>query len=302
MNITKLHYFIEVARCGSFSEAARQLYTSQSNLSKQISLLENELNIKLFRRTNRSVILTKAGQYMYDELRNIPDLIEETCAHAKILDRDATDLIRIGILKSASFNLVLSRVYRSLVKTFPDVDFELEYSDFGQLRTGFEGSIFDIIVTKSYELSQMDPSVITKTLYSSQPAALVSLDSEFADADSVTMRQLRDVEFIIMEQNEAPGYNRYFRSACTDAGFTPRVIRRTRRMESLLMYSANGVGVGWTDMDVSLPSVSRSRPVPISDVPPVDMVAVWHRGRRSKLFGEIAAHIADLPKREDDEE
>ncbi len=296
MNITKLHYFIEVARCGSFSEAARQLYTSQSNLSKQIGLLENELNIKLFRRTNRSVVLTKAGQFMYDELRNIPDLIDETCAQAKILDRDTNDLIRVGILKSGAFNLVLSRLYKALAEDFPDVDFELEYSDFGQLRTGFEGAIFDIVVTKSYELSQMDPTVVTKTLYSSQPAILVSPESELASAGSVTMASLRDTGFIIMEQNEAPGYNRSFRSACTEAGFTPKVVRRTRRMESLLMYAANGVGAGWSDMDVSIPRFSQATPVPVSDVPSVDMVAVWHRGRRSKLLSDIADMIADYAK------
>ena len=297
MNITKLHYFIEVARCGSFSEAARQLYTSQSNLSKQIGLLESELNIKLFRRTNRSVVLTKAGQYMYDELRNIPDLIEETCAQAKILDRDTNDLIRIGILKSGSFNLVLSQLYKALAEHFGDVDFELEYSDFSQLRTGFEGAIFDIVVTKSYELSQMDPTVITKTLYSSRPAILVSPDSELAARESVTMSSLRDTGFIIMEQNEAPGYNRSFRSACTEAGFTPKVIRRTRRMESLIMYAANDVGVGWSDMDVSIPKFSRATPVPVADVPSVDMVAVWHRGHRSKLLGEVAEMIADYAKK-----
>ena len=103
--------------------------------------------------------------------------------------------------------------------------------------------------------------------------------------------------FIIMEQNEAPGYNRSFRSACTEAGFTPKVIRRTRRMESLIMYAANDVGVGWSDMDVSIPKFSRATPVPVADVPSVDMVAVWHRGHRSKLLGEVAEMIADYAKK-----
>ena len=37
MNTMKIRYFVEVARCGSFSEAARRLYTAQPNLSKQIA-------------------------------------------------------------------------------------------------------------------------------------------------------------------------------------------------------------------------------------------------------------------------
>ena len=294
MNLTKLHYFIEVARCGSFSEASRQLYTSQSNLSKQIGLLENELNIKLFRRTNKSVIPTKAGQYLYDRLRNVPELINETCAKAKILDRDETDLIRIGVIKSSSFNLVLSQIYRELVRTFPEADFELEYSDFRQLRAGFESSVFDLAVTKSYDLTQVDPGVTTKTLYSMRPAVLVCSDNPLSQRDSVSMKELRDEDFIIMEQFEAPGYNRNFRSACTDACFSPRVARRTRRMESLIMYVANDVGVGWSDTDVSVPSTSNVKMLPVSDVPAIEMVAVWHRGRRSELFDRIADLIGSF--------
>lgn len=294
MNLTKLHYFIEVARCGSFSEAARQLYTSQSNLSKQIGLLENELNIKLFRRTNKSVIPTKAGQYLYDKLRNVPALINETCAQAKILDRDETDLIRIGVLKSSSFNLVLSQIYRELVRTFPETDFELEYSDFRQLRAGFESSVFDFAVTKSYELTQVDPGVTTKTLYSMRPAVLVCVDNPLAQRESVSMKDLRDTDFIIMEQSEAPGYNRNFRSSCADAGFSPRVARRTRRMESLIMYVANDVGVGWSDTDISIPKTLNVRTVPISDVPEIEMVAVWQRGRRSEQYDRIAELIGSF--------
>ena len=43
MNTMKIRYFVEVARCGSFSEAARRLYTAQPNLSKQIAQMEQEL-------------------------------------------------------------------------------------------------------------------------------------------------------------------------------------------------------------------------------------------------------------------
>ena len=288
MNLTKLHYFIEVARCGSFSEAARRLYTSQSNLSKQIGLLESELNIKLFRRTNRSVVPTKAGQYMYDRLRDVPDLINETCAKAKILDRDSNDLVRIGVIKSGSFNLMLSQIYRKLTEAFPEMDFELEYSDYSHLKTGFEGSVFDVIVTKSYELPQTDQSIATKVLYSMQPAVLVCKDEPLAQRESVKMEELRDVGFIIMEQNEAPGYNRSFRASCAEAGFSPRVVRRTRRMESLLMYAANDVGVGWTDMDVAIPRFAQTKPVPVSDAAPVEMVAVWHKDRRADIFDRVA--------------
>ena len=60
-----MRYFIEVARRGSFSEAARRLYTAQPNLSKQIAQMEQELGFALFVRTRRSVKLTPAGEFLY---------------------------------------------------------------------------------------------------------------------------------------------------------------------------------------------------------------------------------------------
>lgn len=47
----KIEYFIEVVEKGSFSSAARSFLLSQSAVSQQIALLENELNIQLFDRT-----------------------------------------------------------------------------------------------------------------------------------------------------------------------------------------------------------------------------------------------------------
>ena len=73
MNLTKIRYFIEVARCGNFSEAARRLYTAQPNVSKQIAQMEQELDFSLFVRSKRAVKLTPAGQLLYDRLKDLPD-------------------------------------------------------------------------------------------------------------------------------------------------------------------------------------------------------------------------------------
>lgn len=61
MRIESLHYFLEVARVGSFSLAARQLYVSQQGLSKAIQSLEKELGTALFERTGKRIRLTEAG-------------------------------------------------------------------------------------------------------------------------------------------------------------------------------------------------------------------------------------------------
>lgn len=57
-----LIYFIAVAEAGSISAASAQCHVTQPSMSRQISALERELNVKLFRRTSTGLQLSAAGQ------------------------------------------------------------------------------------------------------------------------------------------------------------------------------------------------------------------------------------------------
>ncbi len=59
---THIRTFVEVVRCGGFSEAARQLGVVPSVVAKRIAQLEAELQARLFERTTRKVTLTEAGE------------------------------------------------------------------------------------------------------------------------------------------------------------------------------------------------------------------------------------------------
>lgn len=62
MTFQQLSFVVEVAKCASFNKAAEQLYTHQSNVSKTIKQLEDELNIQIFQRTQQGVSVTNEGQ------------------------------------------------------------------------------------------------------------------------------------------------------------------------------------------------------------------------------------------------
>ena len=58
MELTQLRYVLQLASTSNFSKAADRLYITQPALSQQINVLEEELGLKLFRRTTRKVTLT----------------------------------------------------------------------------------------------------------------------------------------------------------------------------------------------------------------------------------------------------
>lgn len=64
MELRVLNYFLAVAREENFTRAAQQLHVTQPTLSRQIADLEQELGVKLFRRSNHNVVLTEDGMIL----------------------------------------------------------------------------------------------------------------------------------------------------------------------------------------------------------------------------------------------
>ena len=77
MTLQQLLYIIEVEKCGSLSKAASNLFVSQPNLSNSIRDLERELNIEIFKRTNRGVEISKEGEKLLTHARQVMSQCEE---------------------------------------------------------------------------------------------------------------------------------------------------------------------------------------------------------------------------------
>lgn len=86
MNLRQLEAFVEVAECGSFSKAAKELYLTQPTISAHISSLEKELDARLFVRNTKEVSLSDYGQILYKYARQMVDIekrIEEAFSNGR---------------------------------------------------------------------------------------------------------------------------------------------------------------------------------------------------------------------------
>ncbi len=71
MTFEQMRCFLEVSYCRSFSQAARNLYMAQPNLTKSIAAMEKELGTRLFDRTTRHVALTEHGQELLSKAETL---------------------------------------------------------------------------------------------------------------------------------------------------------------------------------------------------------------------------------------
>lgn len=121
-DLQQLHCFVMLADTLHFGQAAQRLHMTQSPLSRQISLLEERLEVKLFMRHNRSVALTPAGTYLLHEARSILERAEHAAINTQLAAQGKKGTLVIGFTSSASFDLV-PRLVQQHNQKYPGVNF-----------------------------------------------------------------------------------------------------------------------------------------------------------------------------------
>lgn len=91
-----LDYFLLVSEYGSFTKAAEKAFISPTAIIKQINLLEEDLGITLFRRTNHGTRLTDAGSSIYQDAKRIISISKQAIQKAKQIEQAGERTIRIG--------------------------------------------------------------------------------------------------------------------------------------------------------------------------------------------------------------
>jgi len=124
MNIQHLRYAIEVAKTGSITQAAENLFMGQPNLSKAIRELENSLNIRLFRRTTRGVTPTDEGEEFLNYARSIIAQVDKVEALYRT-DRASQIRFTLYAMPSLYVSEVFSRFCASVSKRYKDAQMHL---------------------------------------------------------------------------------------------------------------------------------------------------------------------------------
>ena len=118
MDVRQLAALVAIADHGTFSAAARALFTVQSNVSSHIARLERELGTTLVDRTQGG--LTEDGARVVDRARRILREMEDIAADVAPVDGDVTGDVRLGILGTTA-RWLLPRLLTALEAQHPGV-------------------------------------------------------------------------------------------------------------------------------------------------------------------------------------
>ncbi len=120
----QLETFIRSADAGSFNKAAEELYITPTAVIKQINLLEESLGVKLFDRTHRGLILTKAGRSMYQDAKYIIQYCRDSVTRAKNAMQEDSSIIRIGSSPMTPAQLLMD-LWSKVQVLHPNIKFQI---------------------------------------------------------------------------------------------------------------------------------------------------------------------------------
>lgn len=124
LDIALLHAVVAVAKAGGFREAARVTGSNPSRLSDAVRRAEQQLGVRLFNRTTRTVVLTEVGRALMERL--VPAMNEVDSA-LDVVNRyrdTPSGTLRLNVPVSAA-RLVLPSIVPEFLKRYPDIQLEI---------------------------------------------------------------------------------------------------------------------------------------------------------------------------------
>ena len=237
MDLRQLEIVRTVVEKGSFTAAARALNVSQSAVSRQVLLLEEELGEPVFLRLGRKVRLTTAGQALFDLSRRVISDINETTSG--IRDQQQTPA---GTLHLGGGMTVCLHVFPALLKEFrrrqPRIDVKLTTGPTAQLLERLRSGALDIglltLPVDGADLTQV-PVMREELLLVLPPAHKLARKRRLAPADLVNQ------SWVLFEPGSST--RRVIDSMFAAHGIRPRIILETENVEILKSFTMTGVGL-----------------------------------------------------------
>lgn len=200
INIDYMIEYITLAENLNFSKTAEILHVAQPVLSRHIVAIEEEMGVKLFSRSTRSVAITPAGKSVYDQFKKIIQLYNQTCEQALMLSNE-----ELGSLKISSPYYWTADYTEPIVfefsKLYPQHQIEIiscqPNEGFNQLKRGES----DLLLTCDFGFEP--DSHIRRFAFATEPMGVILLnDHPLAQKSSISVTDLQDVVLILLDPED----------------------------------------------------------------------------------------------------
>lgn len=278
MEIHQLRYFVAVAQSNSFSRAARECHISQPSLSQQIGKLEKHLGQKLFHRLGKRVVLTDAGQMLFEKATTILSILDDAERQMRDTKGATESRLTVGAIPTIAPYL-LPPVLQRFLPEHPQVELTVHEDVTRHLLEATASGQVDLAVVAlpiKDERLEIEPLLSEPLLLALPPGHLLMRKAD------VDLNDLRDERFIIL--GEMHCLSEQVLAFCRTHEYLPKIGCRSAQISTIQSLIATGQGISLLPAMAQGPGENKRCYRRLSTPGLMRTVAVvWHRHRYHSL-------------------
>lgn len=256
--------FYYVAKYKSITKAAEMLYISQPAVTMSIKKLEEQLEMTLFTRTKRGVILTNEGKVLYEYVKQAMESLkigENRINNLKKLD---TGNIRIGIGTTLT-KYFLMEYLDKFHKLYPNVNINIDTSMTVDILKKLENGLVDIAIITTDKLEYKDLNIV----YSRDIQDIFVASKEYYDliGKKISLDNLNNYPLLLQSPNTST--RNFLDSFSLKHGVKLNSSMELASFSLVLEFSKIGMGIGFISKDFVENDINKKELFEIKTVPEI---------------------------------
>lgn len=288
IELRHLHYFLAVAEELHFRKAADRLFISQPGLSRQIKQMETELGFALFERSNKKVILTKAGKYLKVEVSLLLKNLNDSFDHAKMIHEGMEGQINFGYVGSAMQN-VIPQLLLKIREEHPKVHYSLREME--------NPDQIDALIQKEIDLAFVRLGKVPKGLeirpVFEDSFSLVLPKNHPIDKENFRgLKSLKEEAFILFDQSYSPAYYEQVMQIFNKSGFQPIISHNTVHASTIFRLVENNLGISIVPSSLGLGYNMNIKLIELDKILQKTVLSVaWNTSNRNPILAKILSKV-----------
>ncbi|WP_158773672.1 LysR substrate-binding domain-containing protein [Cobetia sp. L2A1] len=278
LSLRKMRYFLAVAESGKVTQAAVDLNVSQSSITTGVREIEEELSVKLFRRSAHGMELTDEGRRFLLQVRHVFHAVDEAMGSMSASREPLSGTLELAMSYTVA-GYFLPPLLARFQRRYPHIDVHLHEASRLNIQTGLCSGEFDLAIVLTSNLGSEAP-LVHRELIQSPRRLWVNSGHPLLEKGEVHLSDVTHYPYIMLTVDEAANTALRYWQPCD---MKPRVIFNTASVEAVRSLVANGTGVSiLSDMVYRPWSLEGRRIEHIDLVDPIPDMAVglaWYRDR-----------------------
>ena len=293
MTQRQLEIFVTLAETLNFTRTSEYLFLSQTTVTLQIKNLEEELGVKLFERTSRSVRLTAAGQTFFEGAAAVLKQMDEMTENTRLMAKGYTGFLEVGFATEANAT-GMAKMMDSFTKAHPEIRLRIHGGYPGELMDLLMKETYDVILAPSFETVKSD-NLNSFPIGHYELVAAFRKDHRFAKKKSVTCRDFENEKLIYLSSPELRmDFTGQFERRMEETKTHADIVAAIDDIETVLIMLEAGQGI------TVMPEYFKGRFHGTSGLKTckineklkgVAFSAMWRKGRQSKETEQFIKHI-----------